>query len=452
MARSLPHPCTAPCSSGKGLSLPQDVWDAYFLQAVREGASWCSQHNLVPQVEVPWNAMLAGKKSEDDLLRFSVGLCTATMNRLWQLKRALPLTLMHAFPYRNRCKVYHQLFATEGYAIEIDLLRVYRAEEAHWHASIGKNTAHMQACEDIVVNVDGDNLIGAGFLQDVCNRFENGAAVAQYEMGGGTCGRIALMTEVFWELGGYDEDAEPMGCQDTDMVLRVKQLQRGPHKKVKDALLSQAILNNQDWRHGRHLFQRESMETGKNRQTFQERRSQGKLTRNVEKGKIGVPVTRHWYVDGVRRLPVVGLGAGASRTAVRMFRRRSLTRTILRKCRRGSVPTPTGEFFTAEFKTFNEQNGWGFVGCDELRARFGSDVFAHNRELVNAGAPIISVEPAAKKPRLEEAPASVEVEETPAAEEGEVAMTDAGPPTNPETTTGEAAGTSTADMAEGTAG
>lgn len=39
----------------------------------------------------------------------------------------------------------HQLFATEGYAIEIDLLRVYRAEEAHWHASIGKNTAHMQA-------------------------------------------------------------------------------------------------------------------------------------------------------------------------------------------------------------------------------------------------------------------------------------------------------------------
>ncbi|CAK9027184.1 CSD domain-containing protein [Durusdinium trenchii] len=144
-------------------------------------------------------------------------------------------------------------------------------------------------------------------------------------------------------------------------------------------------------------------------------------------------------------------------------------------------PTPTGEFFTAEFKTFNEQNGWGFVGCDELRARFGSDVFAHNRELVNvpvkavgeviyfelgmtedgkpqvlnaqpAGAPIISVEPAAKKPRLEEAPASVEVEETPAAEEGEVAMTDAGPPTNPETTTGEAAGTSTADMAEGTAG
>ncbi|CAK9027133.1 Uncharacterized protein SCF082_LOCUS17779 [Durusdinium trenchii] len=305
----------------------EDVWDAYFLQAVREGASWCSQHNLVPQVEVPWNAMLAGKKSEDDLLRFSVGLCTATMNRLWQLKRALPLTLMHAFPYRNRCKVYVvDLGSNDGtlswllnhcrYAIEIDLLRVYRAEEAHWHASIGKNTAHMQACEDIVVNVDGDNLIGAGFLQDVCNRFENGAAVAQYEMGGGTCGRIALMTEVFWELGGYDEDAEPMGCQDTDMVLRVKQLQRGPHKKVKDALLSQAILNNQEQKIENcdpAGLKKWSQMNEKNRQTFQERRSQGKLTRNVEKGKIGVPVTRHWYVDGVhhtKSLPAREFKAG----------------------------------------------------------------------------------------------------------------------------------------------
>ena len=29
--------------------------------------------------------------------------------------------------------------------MEIDLLRVYRAEEPYWHASIGKNTANMQA-------------------------------------------------------------------------------------------------------------------------------------------------------------------------------------------------------------------------------------------------------------------------------------------------------------------
>ena len=37
-----------------------------------------------------------------NLRPLSVGLCTATMNRLWQLKKALPLTLMQAFPFRNR--------------------------------------------------------------------------------------------------------------------------------------------------------------------------------------------------------------------------------------------------------------------------------------------------------------------------------------------------------------
>jgi len=136
--------------------------------------------------------------------------------------------------------------------------------------------------------------------------------------------------------------------------------------------------------------------------------------------------------------------------------------------RRSAVPEPTGEFFTAEFKTFNEANGWGFVGCEELRARFGADVFAHNRELVNVpnkavgeviyfelgmtedGKPQVlnaqpagpvSSEPAAKKPRLEETPAaSTESAEVAAVEEEtlppvveetvpvevEVAMTDAG--------------------------
>lgn len=51
--------------------------------------------------------------------------------------------------------------------------------------------------------------------------------------------------------------------------------------------------------------------------------------------------------------------------------------------KRSISATSTGEFFTAEFKAFNEQNGWGFVGSDELHARFGADVFAHSRELSN---------------------------------------------------------------------
>ncbi|CAJ1419340.1 unnamed protein product [Effrenium voratum] len=94
---------------------------------------------------------------------------------------------------------------------------------------------------------------------------------------------------------------------------------------------------------------------------------------------------------------------------------------------------------------------WGFVGSEELRSRFGSDVFAHNRELVNvenkviyfelgmtedgkpqvlnaqpAGRPkrqsereansaVIS-EPAAKKQKLEDAPSSAATDAAAAAE------------------------------------
>eukprot|EP00434_Breviolum_minutum_P021524 symbB.v1.2.018995.t1/scaffold1501.1/size122984/7 len=200
-----------------------------------------------------WQMVVHRGKAAD--LPFTVALCTATMNRLWQLKFALPLTLLHCFPYRNRCRVYVvDLGSNDGtlewllnycrWAIEIGLLRVFRADELNWHACIGKNTAHIQACdgesrlglaaifcvegffffkasmaakEDILVNVDGDNLIGAGFLKDVCQQFQDGCEVAQYELGGGTCGRIALRREVFLEIGGYDEDLRSGSIKDLCM-------------------------------------------------------------------------------------------------------------------------------------------------------------------------------------------------------------------------------------------
>lgn len=42
------------------------------------------------------------RRVKKDLRPFSVALCTATFNRLWQLKRALPLTLMHCYPFREK--------------------------------------------------------------------------------------------------------------------------------------------------------------------------------------------------------------------------------------------------------------------------------------------------------------------------------------------------------------
>ena len=58
--------------------------------------------------------------------------------------------------------------------MEVDLLRVYstNGQMPYWHASVAKNTSHRAATEDILVNVDGDNLIGCDFPVDIVKRFD----------------------------------------------------------------------------------------------------------------------------------------------------------------------------------------------------------------------------------------------------------------------------------------
>ena len=155
-----------------------EIWDGAFLKSIEKAALWVIQHGLLPQLDEAWR-YLRDVKAVRRSLPYTVGLCTATMNRFWQIRRALPLTLMHAWPYRGSCKVhvvdlgskdnntFSFLVNSCRFAMEAGLLCVYRAKEEFWHASVGKNTAHRVADEDILVNVDSDNLIGAEFLQDL---------------------------------------------------------------------------------------------------------------------------------------------------------------------------------------------------------------------------------------------------------------------------------------------
>jgi len=292
----------------------EEVWDGAFLPTLRRAAVWACRHALQPQLEEAWMHLQDPSKLPQPL-PYSVGLCTATMNRLWQLRRALPLTLMHCWPHRKSCCVHvvdlgskdsSLKFLVERcrFAMECGLLRVYRAEEKFWHASVGKNTAHAVADQHILVNVDSDNLVGSSFLQDVCERFKDGAAVAQYEHGQGTCGRIAAKRSDFMEIGGYDEDAFPMGCQDTDLVLRLKGLGRGHHSKGGSAALSQAILNTTEQKVEHCDPVLELKKWGQmnewNRRVFDQRRRDGKLKRNENKARIGVPAKRYFYKeDGI---------------------------------------------------------------------------------------------------------------------------------------------------------
>lgn len=297
-----------------------DIWDRRLLESANKAAEWVSapRIGLAPEVEFGFDRLAA-----DPVCDFNHGLtialCIATKNRLWQLRRALPLNLIHTWPYRRWARIHVvDLGSTDGTlgfllsrcraAIDIGLLSVYTTDQLPWwHASTAKNTSHMVAREDVLVNLDSDNLTGPDFLPDVLARFHEGYTVLQYEDGEGTCGRIACQRSQFCEIRGYDEDSYPMGAQDVDLVLRLRELPGARYRKVRNGqaanqdescgrwprkgVLSQAIQNGQKDKvamcNPEMALRWGQMDTF-NRTVFCHRRRLGHIARNLEKEQIGV--------------------------------------------------------------------------------------------------------------------------------------------------------------------
>merc|ERR1712232_1311762 len=46
-------------------------------------------------------------------------------------------------------------------------------------------------------------------------------------------------------------------------------------------------------------------------------------------------------------------------------------------------PTGTGQFLQGTVKSFNAQNGYGFITSDEVKAQYSSDVFVGGKDLEN---------------------------------------------------------------------
>lgn len=203
-------------------------------------------------------------------------MCTTCHNRLWQLHLALPISLLLAWPFRHSCTFHvldygskdpdpwpqrpaHMerstllfLIKTCRVAMDAGLLKVHRCDgPTHWHASIAKNTVHLRATEDIVVNLDADNIAGPGFVLDVLQRFGRARlAACHYRVEGvaGTVGRIACRRRDFLYLQGYDEeDVHPAGAQDIDLWLRLSMLAKSQEQiveKVNDGTKAMAIRNS----------------------------------------------------------------------------------------------------------------------------------------------------------------------------------------------------------------
>lgn len=103
---------------------------------------------------------------------------------------------------------------------------LYTDRLPYWHASIAKNTAHIHAKNDILVNLDCDNFTGLNGGKFVIRQFfKKAEPMIFHQFGGdpadGTYGRISMQRELFYQIGGYDESFEPMGFQDGDIIMRM---------------------------------------------------------------------------------------------------------------------------------------------------------------------------------------------------------------------------------------
>lgn len=183
-----------------------------------------------------------------------LGLCMSLKNRAEQVKSSLPISLANLWAHRSWCKIYLVDFdSNDGIvdwirhtfpeAMGEDLLRVYTTKDMpYFHIALAKNTAHRVAIEDkchILVNLDADNFVDAGFAIEVMTRMgkrnegtnvdPKGCDVVHYynnqgfDRGGdGTYGRIAQFASDFEYLRGYDEITMPAGNHDCDLLHRYK--------------------------------------------------------------------------------------------------------------------------------------------------------------------------------------------------------------------------------------
>lgn len=172
------------------------------------------------------------------MLKFpKVSFCITCKNRFYQIKKTLPKNLFDNAIFKSMVEfVLVDFDSNDGlhewvlkqFTKELNegyLKFYYTCELPFWHASVAKNTAHLYASNDILVNLDCDNYTGKWGGKFVLKNFidsENRIILHQFAGSNfdGTFGRISLFKEDFLLLGGYDESFEPMGHQDTDLIKR----------------------------------------------------------------------------------------------------------------------------------------------------------------------------------------------------------------------------------------
>lgn len=184
------------------------------------------------------------------------------MNRESQIRQTLPHNLKVLETFGDQAELCFVNFIRDEDSLKIDgwikdlgaprIFRYYSTRHLeYWHASAAKNTAHMAATSQYVINLDGDNFLYhdevsallsysdedlsraiywafAGSVEKRTQwRFNKNLRItykARAHPGShreGSYGRIGMPKKDFIALGGYDETLPPMGGQDYNLFKRL---------------------------------------------------------------------------------------------------------------------------------------------------------------------------------------------------------------------------------------
>jgi hypothetical protein len=136
-----------------------------------------------------------------------ISFCTSYLGRREHLEKTYP----------------HNVDVGINYDCEFVLLD-YSAYSDKWEVSRAKNKAHYIASGEILINVDADNYLSIPYVNGVLEIFKEDRNVIVYSEEDNVGGRIAISSDNFKKLGGYDERFKDWGYDDIDFIYRARNL------------------------------------------------------------------------------------------------------------------------------------------------------------------------------------------------------------------------------------
>jgi predicted glycosyltransferase involved in capsule biosynthesis len=160
------------------------------------------------------------------------------MGRLHHLSQTLPVNLTNTsscnvefivLNYGSKDDIDNWVKNNLQFWLKRGIVKYYKTSIPEFFvATHAKNIAHKQATGDILCNLDADNYIVEGYVEmliDTFNRKNCVVGAPSVDMFGvpGSCGKIAVRREHFYNVNGYDEDWRiGWGWDDTNFQFRTR--------------------------------------------------------------------------------------------------------------------------------------------------------------------------------------------------------------------------------------